>query len=122
VNIVLRVNSVLRKGARALLIVLAAAAGACAMVPQKSPEQAAADAATADRVYSALNADEVYYYRHVNVGVDNGVVQLSGYVWSTPAMYRAKQLAGQVPGVTRVVNQMELERNGNRGGGHSGSG
>ena len=115
-------NSVLRKGARALVVVLAVAAGACATVPQKSPEQAAVDAATADTVYSVLNADEIYYYRHVNVGVDNGVVQLSGYVWSTSAMYHAKQLAGRVPGVIRVVNQMELERNGNRGGGHTGSG
>ena len=115
-------NSVLRKGARALVVVLAVAAGACATVPQKSPEQTAVDAATADRVYSALNADENYYYRHVNVGVDDGVVRLSGYVWDTAAMYRAKQLAGEVPGVLRVVNQMELERNGNRGGGHSGSG
>jgi osmotically-inducible protein OsmY len=118
----LRVNSVLWKGARALVLVLAVAAGACATVPQKSPEQAAADAALADRINSALEADETYYYRHVNVGVDNGVVQLSGYVWSTSAMYRAKRLAGRVPGVIRVVNQMELERNGNRGGGHSGSG
>ena len=38
------------------------------------------------------------------------------------ALYRAKQIAAGVLGVKRVVNEMELERGGNRGGGHSGSG
>ena len=40
-------------------------------------EQANADEATADRVYAALNADPLYYYRHVDVRVDDGVAQLN---------------------------------------------
>ncbi len=112
----------MRKCCSTLLAVLAAVVAGCATVPEKSPEQAAADQALAARIYSALNADETHFYRHVNVDVDRGVVQLSGYVWDTDDIHWAKQLAGQVPGVVRVVNQMELERNGNRGGGHSGSG
>ncbi len=95
---------------------------ACSTAAQKSPEQAQADEATAARVYAALNRDPTYYYRHVEVRVDDGVVQLSGYIWDTAALYRAKQIAGDVPGVKFVVNQMELEREGNRGGGHSGIG
>ncbi len=104
-----------------LLCLLAVVAAGCAMQP-KSPVQAVADEALAARVYSALQADELYYFRHVNVEVDNGVAQLSGYVWSTDAMHRAKKLAGSVPGIVGVINQMELERNGNRGGGHIGTG
>ncbi|MBV8854839.1 MAG: BON domain-containing protein [Sinobacteraceae bacterium] len=104
-----------------LLGLLAVIATGCALQP-KSAQQTAADEALAARVYSALQADELYYYRHVNVEVDNGVAQLSGYVWTTEAMHRAKQLAGSVPGIVGVINQMELERNGDRGGGHIGTG
>ena len=95
---------------------------ACSISPPRPPEVAAADEATAERVYAALNADPIYFFRHVDVRVDRGVTQLSGYVWGVDAIYRARRIAAGVPGVTRVVDQMELEREGLRGGGHSGSG
>ena len=80
-------------------------------------ELGATDEILASTVYSALNADPIYYFRHVDVRVDNGVAHLSGYVWSTDAIYRARHIASQTPGVTRVVsNQLELERNGRSGG------
>src|SRR5579864_293657 len=102
-----------RIGRSLALILLCACAAAC-VSPPLSPQQAAEDKAITEQVYGALLADDVYYYRHVTVEVDNGVAQLSGYVWSQDAMYHAKQLAGRVPGVVRVINQMELERNGSR--------
>ena len=40
---------------------------------------------------------------------------LSGFVWDTPALYRALEIAAQVPGVRRVADQMELEREGTEG-------
>jgi osmotically-inducible protein OsmY len=95
---------------------------ACATSAPKSAEQAEADEATAQRIYAALNADPTYFYRHVDVHVDGGVAVLGGYIWSSPALYRAKQITAAVPGVKRVVNAMELEREGTRGGGHSGVG
>jgi osmotically-inducible protein OsmY len=95
---------------------------ACSVAPPKSPQEREADEATAARVYAALNADPIYFYRHVDVQVDHGVTRLSGYIWDIDALYKAKRIAAGVPGVTRVVNQMELERAGSRGGGHSGSG
>ena len=70
------------------------------------------DGVTAQQVYTALNSDPTYYFRHVDVHVQQGVVTLSGYVWSTPAIYRARKIASEVPGVTRVVDEMELERDG----------
>jgi osmotically-inducible protein OsmY len=82
--------------------------------------QRAADEALANTVYSALNANPTYYYRHVNVSVDDRVATLSGYVWSTDAIYNARKIAGQVPGITRVVTtQLELERNGRDNGGRA---
>jgi hypothetical protein len=79
-----------------------------------SPVRPHTDVVTAEQVYAALNADPIYYFRHVDVDVENGVVTLSGYVWDTPALYHAQRIAAHVPGVTRVVDQMELEREGVR--------
>jgi osmotically-inducible protein OsmY len=96
--------------------VLAAAAilaTACSIAPPRSPAQTSGDRAVADSVYAALDADPTYFYRHVDVRVEDGVADLSGYVWSTDAIYRARQIARQVSGVRRVVtSHLELERGG----------
>jgi osmotically-inducible protein OsmY len=94
----------------------------CATAPPAPPptvaqsarsEQGATDEVLANTVYSELNADPIYYFRHVDVRVDNGVAHLSGYVWSTDAIYQARKIASNVPGVTGVMtNQLQLERNG----------
>ena len=92
-------------------------AAACSSAPPKSPEEERADAATAARIHAALEGDPIFYFRDVEVSVDNGVALLSGYVWTTDALYRAQEIARAVPGVIRVRDRMELERQGNRGGG-----
>jgi osmotically-inducible protein OsmY len=84
----------------------------CAAAPPLSFEQRQSDEIAAALIYSALNADPVYYYRHVEVRVDRGVAHLSGFVWSTSALYHAKTIALKVVGVKRVVDEMELEREG----------
>jgi adenosyl cobinamide kinase/adenosyl cobinamide phosphate guanylyltransferase len=40
-----------------------------------------------------------------------------GYGWTTDELYHAQQIARRVPGVTDVRDEMELERQANRGGG-----
>ena len=86
---------------------------ACSTAPPKSPEQERADAATSERIYAALEANPIYYFRDVEVSVDDGVALLSGYVWSTDAIYAARKIAGNVPGITGVMtSQLQLERNG----------
>jgi osmotically-inducible protein OsmY len=76
-------------------------------------ELGATDEILANTVYSELNANPTYYFRHIDVRVDNGVADLSGYVWSTDAIYAARRIASNVPGVTGVrTNQLQLERNG----------
>jgi hypothetical protein len=108
-----------RKGSASLLLAVCAAVAAvgCSSAPPKSPEQERADAATTERVYAALEANPIYYLRDVEVSVDYGVARLSGYVWTTDALYGAQRIARGVPGVTGVLDTMELERQGNRGGG-----
>ena len=82
----------------------------CAATPpvHPYPERRTAGV-TAEQVYDALNADPIYYFRHVGVHVQDGVVTLSGYVWEPRDIYRAQEVAARVPGVTRVVDQMEIE-------------
>jgi osmotically-inducible protein OsmY len=106
-----------RVGACAILAASAVMTVACSSAPPKSPERERADAATAERIYAALDATPIYYFRDVEVRVDNGVARLSGYVWTTDALYAAQRVTRRVPGVAAVRNEMELERQANRAGG-----
>jgi len=76
------------------------------------------DAAIADRVSTALQADPHHFYRHVTVTVTNGVVRLSGLTYSNDAIERAKEIARKTPGVTGVEDSMQLEREGPNTPGH----
>lgn len=66
-------------------------------------------------VEAALNADPRIYARHVDVSVDGGTVRLGGFVWCASDFLYAKSDAASVPGVVRVVNEMELMRGGMSG-------
>ena len=108
---------------RLALIAVATLTVSCSSAPPKPSvptaaasmrtELGATDEVLANAVYTELNADPVYYFRHVDVQVDNGVAHLSGYVWSADAIYQARKIARNVPGVTGVsTSQLQLERNG----------
>jgi len=112
---------------RSLLLAAAALLASCATAPPQSSPPPGAQSAAAERVptdellanavCAKLNANPAYYFRHVDVRLQNGVAHLSGYVWSTDALYAAQRIARSVPGVTAVVtNELELERNGRNSG------
>lgn len=94
----------------ALITVLACGSVGCAT--HESEAQRQADHEIADRVQAALNADASLYAKHISVHANNGIVRLGGYVWTQPDLEQAQRIAGMVPGVTKVVNDMELERGG----------
>jgi hypothetical protein len=113
----------LRRRASALLaglLTLVLGVG-CATTRSNAHPQLGNDRLLSDRVDSALENDPVFFYRHVDVRTDNGKVFLSGYVWSSDAILRAERIAKHVPGVTSVVDELELERSGSNGGGSSGA-
>jgi osmotically-inducible protein OsmY len=109
-----------RSARRASLLMVVTLIAACSTAPPRSPEQVRADQAAEEQVYAALNADPIYYYRHVDVRVDSGVAHLSGYVWSSDALHKAKQIAVGIPGVRLVVDEMELQREVDESGGDHG--
>lgn len=86
---------------------------ACASGPRKSDAQRQTDKETAERVETALGADKALYAKHIFVSADNGVVHLTGYIWDPSDSELASVIAERVPGVTKVVNELELNRNGN---------
>ena len=80
----------------------------------QSTQDAAAtsDEALTRAIRSALDADPQHFFRHVNVRVDNGVATLSGFVHSSSSIFRARTIATNTPGVTRVVtSNLTLEPN-----------
>ncbi len=101
-----------RPACAGLALALLCGVAACATGPRKSEVQRLADGQTAELVQAALDADKHLYAKHINVRADNGVVLLSGYVWDPPDLDEARSVAERVPGVSRVVNDLELERNG----------
>ncbi len=80
----------------------------CASTPPESPEQAQADAATADRVYAALEADRLHLYIGLNVRVRNGAAYISALTFDPSVRDEATDIARKVPGVTKVVNQIDV--------------
>jgi osmotically-inducible protein OsmY len=90
---------------------------ACATGPVKTPAEQQADKTTVDKVEQALNADTTLYARHIIVKADKGVVRLTGFVFDQPDLVEAERIAQAVPGVIRVVNALELQRNGNENSG-----
>jgi osmotically-inducible protein OsmY len=70
----------------------------------------------AERVEAALSADRALFAKHITAHADNGVVRLTGYVWEPSDFEEATYIASNVPGVSKVVNDLELNRNGNDSG------
>jgi len=89
-------------------------AAACAADPPRTLEQQQSDVNATKEFYSRLDSDQNYYYPHVTIRVESGVAHLSGYVWNTQALYHAKDVASRVPGITSVVDTLEVERDGLR--------
>jgi osmotically-inducible protein OsmY len=97
-------------------VALLCGVAACASGPPRTEGQEQADKVMAERVEAALNADRSLFAKHITAHADNGVVRLTGYVWESSDFEEATYIASNVPGVTKVVNDLELNRNGNDNG------
>jgi osmotically-inducible protein OsmY len=111
-----KVSPVMKRVLFSVAVAVLCGMAACASGPRKTEAQLQADKETAQRVETALNADKDLYAKHIFVRADNGVVRLSGYVWDPSDFQTAILIAEGVEGVTGVVNNLELNRNGNDNG------
>ena len=109
-------SPVMRRVSFTVAVAVLCGVAACASGPRKTEAQRQADRETAQRVEAALSSDAALFGKHINVQADNGVVRLSGYVWETSDLQTAVIIAEGVEGVTAVVNNLELNRNGNDNG------
>lgn len=106
---VMRLRNRVWKAGWALLVL--SGLTACASGPARTPAQEQADREIAASVAAALDADKLLYARHITVRANGGVVRLTGFVWDNSDLVEAGRVAQLVPGVRRVVNDVELERN-----------
>jgi hyperosmotically inducible periplasmic protein len=111
-----KVSPVMKRVLFSVAVAVLCGMAACASGPRKTEAQLQADKETAQRVETALNADKDLYAKHIFVRADNGVVRLTGYVWDSSDFQTAILIAEGVEGVTGVVNNLELNRNGNDNG------
>jgi len=111
-----KVSRVIKRVPYAVAVAVLCGVAACASGPPKSDEQLQADKVMSERVEAALNADKALFAKHITAHADNGVVRLTGYVWEANDFEEATYVASAVPGVTKVVNDLELNRNGNDNG------
>jgi osmotically-inducible protein OsmY len=62
-----------------------------------------------EQVETVLHDDPYFYDEHVTVTIRNGVATLQGIVFDDWDLRVAIRLARKVPGVKRVVNDLEIK-------------
>ena len=92
------------------LLTLTVSTGYASSLPLRPDTERQVDRVTTHEVCDALAADPIHYFRHVDVYVRDGVATLSGYIWEPQDIYRARELTARVPGVVRVLNEIELKQ------------
>ena len=61
-----------------------------------------------ERVQDALHSDPYFYDRHVSVSVENGVIVLSGMVFSASDLQSAIRIADRAAGHNRVQDELQI--------------
>ena len=82
------------------------------LVTAKRRFDPAADEKTKQQVEEALHSDAFFYDEHVTVTVQNGVAMLRGIVFDDWDLRQAMRIARKIPGVRRVLNDLEISQGG----------
>ena len=102
-------NQLKRWSALFFAIVFASALGCAGSATQESTGEYVTDSWITAKVKAALVEDRQVKATEVNVETFKGVVQLSGFVSSSTAMYQAIRVANGIKGVTSVKNDMRIK-------------
>jgi hyperosmotically inducible protein len=98
----------LRKFVVVMLTVLSLAG--CQAMTGKTAGQNVDDATLTSSVKTKLAADKLSSLTRVDVDTNNGTVYLNGVVESSDQKARAQDLASQVSGVNKVVNNLQVQK------------
>ena len=92
----------------ALVCALAIGVSSCATRDPRTADEKAEDQSIVGRVQVALQADPKVYSEHIDINSKRGVVWLTGWVTSADESAAAVRDTQAVPGVKRVINEMDL--------------
>ena len=82
------------------------------VVTAKRRSDPVADEKMKEQVEEALHSDAFFYDGHVTVTAKDGVATLRGIVFDDWDLRRAMRIARKIPGVRRVVNDLEISQGG----------
>jgi hyperosmotically inducible periplasmic protein len=82
----------------------------CQAMTGKTAGQNVDDAAITSSVKTKLAGDKLSSLTRVDVDTTNGVVSLNGVVESADQKAKAQDLASQVSGVNRVINNLQVQK------------
>jgi hyperosmotically inducible protein len=82
----------------------------CQAMTGRTAGQNIDDATLTGSVKTKLAADKVSSLTRVDVDTTNGVVTLNGVVESSEQKARAQELASQVSGVKKLVNNLQVQK------------
>jgi osmotically-inducible protein OsmY len=82
------------------------------VVTAKKQPDPVPDEKLTEQVETALHSDPLFYDEHVTVTIRNGIVTLQGIVFDDWDLRQVIRLSRRVPGVKRVVNDLEIKLGG----------
>jgi hyperosmotically inducible protein len=92
--------------------VFAAEGGVAPVVTGRRISVVVTDADVKERVETAMRSDPFFYDEHITITVKDGVVTMRGIVFDEWDLRVAKRIARRIPGVKRVINDLEIELGG----------
>ena len=84
--------------------------GGCQSMTGKRAGRNVDDATVTTAVKTKLAADKASSLTRVDVDTNNGTVSLNGVVESSGQKARAQELAAQVNGVDKVINNLQVQK------------
>lgn len=100
------------KASRNLLMVILTvfALGGCQATTGRTAGRNVDDATLTGSVKTKLATDKLSSLTRIDVDTTNGIVSLNGVVESAEQRARAQELASQVNGVNKVVNNLQVQK------------
>jgi hyperosmotically inducible protein len=92
------------------LVALIFMLGGCQAMTGRTAGQSIDDSNTTAAVKAKLGQDKLSTLTRIDVDTNDGVVALNGTVESADQRARAEQLAREVRGVKRVVNNLQVQK------------